>query len=57
MDLGKFLKMKDWNHLVEISFADCGWVGNQDWEKIEFWAETTFANVEFVNLSILFFLT
>lgn len=55
MDLGTFLRMKDWNHLVELSFANCGWLNDQDWGKIVFWAETTFENVEFVNLCILIF--
>jgi hypothetical protein len=34
IDLKQFLSFNNWNHLVALSFDDCGWFNNDDWRAL-----------------------
>jgi hypothetical protein len=34
VDVGKLVGFDNWNHLLELSFYDCGWFNDDDWSEL-----------------------
>jgi hypothetical protein len=34
IDLEQFVSFNNWNHLVRLSFYECGWFNDDDWRAL-----------------------